>query len=194
MSGEGFSPLVASLMPVLTSAARVYVTDEPIEPVDHSWRSSAWIHAIKRDFVGPDSQIGKIEDLIESPLEYAAFAYLEGCEFSRPLEVFRPEQELPERHGFFIQPQYKADCYRLDFLLTFRGAIDTRRIALELDGAAFHTNKKKDAERDSYLIQRHRIMTIRVTGKRIFGNIENAFADAVYELGLWCDMSRGHYG
>lgn len=62
-----------------------------------------------------------------------------------------------------IAPQVRVDHYRADFIVG-RG---TLLIAVECDGAAFHTDQAKDDERDLYF-QKKRIEVMRFSGKQIY--------------------------
>jgi very-short-patch-repair endonuclease len=186
MSDE-FKPISEGYIQLLQTACRNYCDEPDIPP--ETWRDSAWVHAFNKDFLeGRNSKLNDIMDLLESPLEHAAFVYLEGLEYPLPFVVGRPDDK-PDIPCIFVQPQFKVGRYRLDFLFTIVLSDEKSiKLALELDGQEFHTNKEKDDERDEWLALECSIFTRRIPGKHIFGNLEWAFRDFAKELNDYAEL------
>jgi very-short-patch-repair endonuclease len=75
----------------------------------------------------------------------------------------------------FITPQFRIGRYRVDF------AIESHKIAIELDGHEFHKSKEQrtnDAERERYL-QRQGWHVIRFTGTEIWNDVGQCISDMV---------------
>ena len=180
----------------LDMAANTYINGEAEEPpFKQKWFSESWVRGVAKDFLinNPNwevraNELMKVFDLLESPLEFAALLYLTDLEWDLPIIVSRPEESEPKSNCILIKPQYPVGQFRLDFLFSINGNNGGRSFAIELDGDAFHQDQEADAKRDEYLIESHSLITYRIRGKHIFGNLEWAFEPVVKELKLFVQM------
>lgn len=78
-----------------------------------------------------------------------------------------------------FEPQVPVGPYRVDVLLS--DPVNGRRLAVELDGAEFHSSEKQrayDAQRDLHLWEKHGIETFRITGAEVWRDPGTAAAEA----------------
>lgn len=146
------------------------------------------------DAVGPDTEL---LDKCESPIERRfgeAFmlhtALLEGRPMGKQWERYEPRPQI------ILEPQYKIDKYRVDFLIFYAGSpARSAGLVVECDGHDFHEKTReqaaRDKARDRLLAQRFG-MVARFTGSEIFNKPFDCAEEAFYMLdGLYCDWGGG---
>lgn len=152
----------------------------------------------------PDQVMQRMIEMVESPAEEAFvrgwFAWCAAAQYT-PIRYrdpgyfgFRdaPYSNPDGKTVFSVVPQCDVDRYRLDFLIVPR--IGEKRAwagyAIEIDGHRWHERTHADAaaqrRRDRFLMQRHRILTLRFAAIEVFNDaisVARETADSV--LGLF---------
>lgn len=128
--------------------------------------------------------IAAVWSLLESPIEQVAIFQLACENFGRedwPIYAKVCRERGKFDHGNYpvqIIPQVAFGNYRVDFLidLGFRGLF-----AIECDGEEFHQDKKRDHQRDMYLLENHSVHVLRIPGKHIWASNRAAkgYADLI---------------
>ena len=88
-----------------------------------------------------------------------------------------------------VIPEAKIGCYRVDFLLA------EEWLAIEIDGTYTHHNRKKrDKQRDAYLLQKYGLITVRIAEEEITDDSQvveihttKHYTDE--ECGVWIEVS-----
>lgn len=115
--------------------------------------------------------IGRVWRLLESPIEQVAIFQLAAVNYGKdewPIyaKVAR-ERGMFDHKNYPVQiiPQVSFGRFRVDFLFDL-GAVGL--VAIECDGAEFHTDAAKDWARDEYLREEHGVKVYRLSGKSIW--------------------------
>jgi hypothetical protein len=130
--------------------------------------------------------------VLESPLEKTILPWLAFQDYTElmshdPAAIFvggKASSSVP----VLIVPQYSVLNYRLDFAIVARKGEGSLTVAFECDGADYH-NEWADKCRDAEL-REHGIVTLRASGKEIYGEAETAARPVAETIVRWAETCR----
>jgi hypothetical protein len=141
-----------------------------------------------------DDARGAIEQashIMESPIERNILPFLIFGPYKDfnclTAEVHTKDQEALPEAPIVIVPQFAFVRFRLDFAVVARLGGHTRIVAVECDGEDYHNgheNCMRDWKRDRYLASWN-IETIRISGKQIHQDPEQARYGVIDKMGAW---------
>lgn len=140
---------------------------------------------------------GEILKDCESPIEERfASAFMVHCALIEGRPLPKIAEHFGPRPKIILQPQYRLEPYRVDFLIYYAGTpVRECGVIVECDGHDFHEKTKEQAARDKARdrhLQSRAAKVLRFTGSEIHNRPFQCAFEAFGALdGVYCDWGGG---